>query len=847
MSRQRRHADFTDSLNSFITTTGSDTHSGFQDSLDQIKECNILSNTSTRSSKHSLILAGSCTKNPSNTSTTSVTPTRSVPDLNKCIDLFQNDSLKEEFVFNNEFSHTCKKVDALISTPSETKKRDTNYNIRRMTEKNLITSTAKSWPRDTNCKSKNNQLNKIKEASGTESVLKRLSDTFVTAPKNFTQQLMTIIEESVINNNDDTCNAAAFNLSRLTTEFRKMCKFIEDESWPDWAPSLSSTNISSEDTVSPDSNKLDDEAFRQEKLLSKSMSTASLPSTPLSATCVLKKRFFQKISKNRFNRSADNVTNLSPNLSSVESFERLEAQCKKLFPEEKESFETLNRSLSMPSLLSMSHLEDICDQQMASLNSSDAYKKDKIISSTPNLYNKCLEQPLINKLDFKFNKSQQESDCKSTDFEQDNISYSKKRSIRSNKRSEFSTINTDKIINDYRTFDTDELEKTLLQDIAEKRKRCLDTARLITEINANTNVVEEKRSLGESSLSSTLTDSNSSVNNEAEFIKTLMSCKDYLTYLERQKPIINLFKKFKPSTPKTPPKSEEEIIIQNIEVKEDSAKKYSTSKSHTSRESPLNPNGNIYNIRNSPLSREINKDNTKKTEHLTPKLFVTPGKSPQTSKYKKKKEYFPNIGSPSKNGLGDHILKSPHAKGLYRLNYNTIVSPVGMYIRGTDMQLIKNVHAKTDDMLLTPTRKIIKPLQGENSKSSIQKASLKLNLSPRLGVNQMHKQEVIVNKENTNTPKSHFILPKVSYELPSRVKIIKEDSTSKMGNRVKKLVESAQSKVVIRHEARIKSQHKQEATGLTPTEEGFEIQYKPEDISIHVEQAASRTNFIHKK
>lgn len=47
------------------------------------------------------------------------------------------------------------------------------------------------------------------------------------------------------------------------------------------------------------------------------------------------------------------------------------------------------------------------------------------------------------------------------------------------------------------------------------------------------------------------------------------------------------------------------------------------------------------------------------------------------------------------------ILKSPYAEGLYRLNYNTIMSPVDMYIKATDMQLIKNVHAKTDHLWFT--------------------------------------------------------------------------------------------------------------------------------------------------
>lgn len=47
------------------------------------------------------------------------------------------------------------------------------------------------------------------------------------------------------------------------------------------------------------------------------------------------------------------------------------------------------------------------------------------------------------------------------------------------------------------------------------------------------------------------------------------------------------------------------------------------------------------------------------------------------------------------------ILKSPYAEGLYRLNYNTIMSPVDMFISATDMQLIKNIHAKTDRLWFT--------------------------------------------------------------------------------------------------------------------------------------------------
>ncbi|XP_076642099.1 uncharacterized protein LOC143352937 [Halictus rubicundus] len=910
MSRQRRRAEnFTDSLSSFQYTISSDTlNSISQDSLDQVKACRLPFNGSTRNSERS----GSYAEDSLilDTSTMPGTPVQSVPDLNKRIDLFQSDSLKDESICNGEFQRSCIKVDnkenkdpqcaikgntvsremdALESTSSKKQKGGINYNIHRKkfdivsaTEKNVLKSTTKSWPTFANCESNSdsdinceyeaepagkkkferilcsldNQLNQIKEVSQMESTLKRLSGTFINSPKNFTEKLLTIIEESVINNGEDTCNVTAFNLSRLTSEFRKMCKFIEDESWPEWAPSFPSTPSSCEDaTLSPICHKFVDGECRKGKL-SESINTASLPSTPLSATDVLRRRFFQKISKNHFNGSADSITNIPTNMSSVESFEHLEAQCKTLFPEEQESPGNLHRSFSMPSLLSMSQLNDICDQQMALLNISDSCNEEKLVSSTPNLCSKCTEQPSINKFDLKGAKawarsvlSTKESDYKSTD-----ISYSKKKAIKFNRRSDLNNINVDEVTNVYTNFDTDELEKTILQDIAEKRKRCLDTVRLITEINADTEIIEEKKSLGISPELSVLNDSPSTANNEAKFLKTLMSCKNYLTYLERQKPFFNLHEKS--YAPNSPSQNKDEIGVKNVEGR-NSLKKNSKMELPTPRKSPLNLHG-IDHHRSPSSARKNSQDYREKTELLKPKLFFTPGKSPPTTKYKRKKTYFPDMCNSPKNNLEEHILKSPHVKGLYRLNYNTIVSPVGMYIRGTDMQLIKNVRAKTDGLLLKSPKKAIKSPVGRNSKQSTplngtakyeETIPLKLNLSPKVGVNQIHKQEVFANAErgSSNTPKNHMILPKVSYKLPLQVKTIKQTKSPKMGNRVRKLLESTESKVVIRHEGRIKSQRKQQDTGTTPTGEIMEIHYEPEDISIHVEQAASKTNFLHKQ
>ncbi|KZC07468.1 hypothetical protein WN55_08239 [Dufourea novaeangliae] len=765
-------------------TTSSDTLDSIsQDSLDRLKSCNFPSNGPTRTNKNSTILAGSSTKDSLmlDTSISFVTSVETAPDLNKRINLFQSENLKGESVHNVAFTHLkddnkenndpqcainrniiSKDINVLASTSSGKENRDTNYNIHCNKSNTVPISeqiVLKSWPILPNCTNEDllisdsceheqntteinkfetilcsldNRLNRIKEDSQTQPILKRLSEKFAHSPKNFTEKLVTIIEESVINNDDNTCNTSAINLSRLTTEFRKMCKFIEDESWPEWPSSLLSTPPSSEQILT---NSLSNQIvhtndYKRDKLLTTPPTTASLPATPL-----------------------------------VESFERLEAQCKILFPEEKQYSSPLQRSFSVPSLLSMSELQNICDQQMAALSGSDTFHKEKYVASLPNLLEKC-----VNKF---------ESDHKSTDPKFGNVSYSRKKSMQFNRQFDFNTVSTDEDTKDYIMFDTDELEKTLLQDIAEKRKRCLDTVRLITEINADAVVTEEENSLEIAPMLSILNKSNTLVSTEAKFIKTLMSCKDYLAYLETQKPLFNL-------------------------------------------------------IQSSDSWRSSSKVN-----------------------YKRKKEYFPSMGSLPQNTVKEHILKSPHAKGLYRLNYNTVVSPVGMYIRGTDMQLIKNVRAKTDGLLLTPVKKNVERSPSRISKQSTprsgptksqKKVPLNINSSRRSGTNQIRNSEVILTPVDNSTPKSHFVLPKVSYRLPSRVKTIKETKSPKQGTRVKKLLESAHSKVVIRHEGRMKLVQKQEEDdGLTPNDEVLDIMYGPEDVSIHVEQAASKTNFIHRQ
>ena len=912
MDRARRHAcDFTDSLNSFQYTD--DVHSDMFSSISQ-------DSLETRSSKHSVILAGSSKADSILNAPISVIGSATpAPDLNKCIDLFRSGSSKGDNKENENLQFRTndkqvlnaiskKLINEVTSTPSKedeshlcekpkhnamnkSSKRDTNHNIHKnkfnaiaVSEVNTLkpvavsqpNSLSKSTTKETPVSSTDgghaqvenelnkfenvlcfldNQLNQIMEVSQPQQVLKRLSDKYIHAPHSFTERLLTIIEESVINNGDETRGTSAINLSRLTTEFRKLCKFIEDESTPEWPPSpLSPPSCAEQVLGTPTSNK---SVHANDCKNASPINATSLTTTPLSGIDVIKRRFFQKISKNNFNGSIDNVINLSTNISSTESFERLEAQCKRLFPEETECPYPLRKSTSVPSLLSMTHIQRTCEKQLASLNISngiDQNPKEKSLSSNPHLLDACLyrspSSPSINKLRSSSVKLQPESlSCRRYLFHE-KVSYSKTKSKKINKKSGSNELNSDKAAYDYMTLDPDVLEKTLLQDIAEKRKRCLDTARLITEINADPEITGVEKSLELSFMSSTNNESNSLSYDEAQFLKTLTSCKDYQMYLERRKPLFNLLHTSNSCfTPKTTRRNNDETDLRYEGTKEP-AKELLNAKQPSS----LGSNASTPNVKprdkcKSPLSKKV----------VKPKLFVTPGKTPPTPNQRKKKVYFPTMYSPGQiSTLGDNIVKSPHAKGLYRLNYNTIISPVGMYIRGTDMQLIKNVRAKKGGLLISPGGRNVKTVPSITVTQATplkpitktqKKTPHEVNLSPKLGGNPACGQEEITPKtpEIDSTPKTHFVLPKVSYKLPLQVRTIKKDKSPKPGTRVKKLLESAQSKVVIRHQERTNSIKKKKVSGPAEYNQVYEINYEPEDESIHIEQAASKTNFIRRQ
>ncbi|CAD1480216.1 unnamed protein product, partial [Heterotrigona itama] len=732
----------------------SDTFSSMsQDSLIEIKNKST-SDDITCNNKDSTILAGSsskysCVQNPSILHTSS-SDSHVAPDLNKRIDLFQVEQLyikvddtkvdntKENNNPQDSLNNTSNKLSSSIQkhiTDSHTMSQsNTNFNVNNniLNARSILDYTpSKKLPqlvsssnctnidKETlyrNCKDKHmdietnkfetilcsldNYFNQVQEVSQTQQILKRLSDKFIQSPENFTEKLLTIIEESVIHDDDNTSNTSAIDLSRLTTEFKKMCKFIEDETAPEWAPSPLSTPSYSQISISPACNK--STHIKNEKLYSP-INTSVL--TPISGADVIKRRFLAKISKcNSNSKSIDNVDNVSN-----ASFEHWEDQCNKLFPKEQEDSTPLRKSSSTSSLLSMSQIHNICEQQMASLNMSNELPRNK---------SECNSFQL------------KELHNKSKDNLFNDISYSKKKNKRINKKSDSDKITPNKFTNNCGLLDPDELEKTLMQDIAEKRRRCFNTARIITEINADPEITEIQKTMrifandNESNL----------LNDETKFLQTLVSCKSYQTYLEKHKPLLKILQNspITESNLKTPENSNLRHEETKVSKKESDIKKTSNRTKYF-----VSPNVN------SPLKKQ-NVENEKKKESTRSKLFITPGKIPPNKNCRQKKTYFPSMNSPVKDTKVRHILKSPHAEGLYRLNYNTIMSPVGMYIRGTDMQLIKNVRAKTDHLLLTPVKQDVKALTNKNSRQDITSkninkirgtTSLKINLSPKINTN----------------------------------------------------------------------------------------------------------------
>ncbi|KAG7198621.1 hypothetical protein KM043_005980 [Ampulex compressa] len=285
MSKQRRRAaNFTDSLYSFRLAISQesleDANSNDTKENETWKEKNnIASQNSGCSELHSVILAGNTVLASNNyeslapISPLSSTKDQSLPDLNKCIDLFHNErndeqqySDKREIPYGKFDNCESKKDEENIGPAaselfplSKLSMNKEEYNQNQGQFETILCSL-------------DNRVNQLKEATLSEQTLRRLSKHFLKCPRNFTEKLIRVTEESVLNASNDIHDRSSLNLSRLTAEFKKMCKYINDESSPEWCTSL---------TISPaiektanDTNLMD--AKSSEKRMNKSVPSPSI-------------------------------------------------------------------------------------------------------------------------------------------------------------------------------------------------------------------------------------------------------------------------------------------------------------------------------------------------------------------------------------------------------------------------------------------------------------------------------------------------------------------------------------------------------------------------------------------
>lgn len=149
--------------------------------------------------------------------------------------------------------------------------------------------------------------------------------------------------------------------------------------------------------------------------------------------------------------------------------------------------------------------------------------------------------------------------------------------------------------------------------------------------------------------------------------------------------------------------------------------------------------------------------NAKKTPtQSTGKFFNTPGKTPVPKVRTRPAAYFPIDSTKKSTGLA---LKSHTPIGLYDRNY--VRSPVAAYIHGTDSTLIKNIRSKDNEYLLTPRSHKISTNRKEGD-------HLKFKLRPRCdGLEQQVDERRIENAENF--PDNGYNHPEVHYKLPAKI------------------------------------------------------------------------------
>lgn len=207
----------------------------------------------------------------------------------------------------------------------------------------------------------------FQQAQDPPHILTRLSQKFKQTPTRFTEKLVSLIEDSIISFESPTKQSATndtsgISLNRMTGEFRKLCKFIEDESMPDLAPSLANMTASY-------LNKTETPEFEKTKEIPKNLYKHMMLETPTKQFSPKAfQGFFTPQNKKTGSNANTPINRFTP--SADKSFEYWETVCNMMC--DPASGKKLNKSLCIPesTKLSMDEMMSICERQLASLDDS---------------------------------------------------------------------------------------------------------------------------------------------------------------------------------------------------------------------------------------------------------------------------------------------------------------------------------------------------------------------------------------------------------------------------------------------------------------------------------------------
>ncbi|XP_012253288.2 uncharacterized protein LOC105684489 isoform X1 [Athalia rosae] len=767
------------------------------------------------------------------------------------------------------------------------------------------------------------------EINCTNKVLKRLSEQFAEAPKKFTERLLTLFEESMLQSSFDKPSISDVSLNRLTEEFRKICiehcKPIGDETMPDFGVSQlqsslqidkSSTNHTSQST----------------NTIYKGMTPSLQNFTKLGGG----KKIYRKTPRKIFESNSTHFVS-SPNLHKTQN-------------NESPSFRHVVANSKYDSTATFELLEDLCYAMSPTKQSKckSPYVEKACRASYEDLVRKSdgqmaslADSIILNDENEDFASKNKEASMILLDCGNDDKEFIRNLIsplvIKSKAQKGKGLQKSDSCYNEAHE---EAFEELLTARLVEKRRKCFEAANRGCDTQTGPIVSESSRSLQQSSRVIDEREITNTPGYGAAFFSTLSACIDYFDDIRilrnhinslscisecseesesmkksmidskslqsveafflpkdnlTQSPTRKAFSHARTAlletnnTSLTSSKQEpvESFLNSNVSqtpfainntLNTSSGQVLAASKHHilTDRRSKVD-SPNYKDIMNSNLRENtpaiiVTTDSPHKWNQLnfqdenmkidcnrklevsdteTPKsknkqkYFYTPGKTPTTEKMKPQKRYF--FTPTETNSLKSSPMTFRTASGFYRTNYTNVQSPVAMYIKGTNPDLIKNVKGKTNERMLTPRSPIL--ARSPNwSPTSAESRRLKFRLTPTSKREQEPPTDILniamcesgplLNIDSECMSNSSF--PKIFYKPAPSVKLIEDGSATPRKQTPKSRVHGTDNKIIYRHEGRVKSAKK--------TKEPSDASSKTDDLTVDVsllrEKPAVKSNHL---